>query len=84
MLIASLIPATEKESKVASQTVDAIKDSGIVDEAKSVGQQVGQDLKDSAMDSAQQVKNTAQESVEQVKQESQSSAQAVKDDAVSS
>lgn len=81
MLVSALIPASETEARAAQQAVGAIKDSGLVEEAKSVGQEMGQDLKDSAVDSAQQVKASAQDSVETVKQDGQSSAQTVKDEA---
>ena len=83
MLISALVPASEKEARVAQQAVDAAKEHGqpLVDEAKSVGQQVGQDLKESAQASAQQVKASAQDSVETVKAEGQSSAETVKQDA---
>ena len=83
MVISALLPASEKETRLAHQAVEAAKEHGqpVLEEAKSVGQQVGADLKDSAVESAQQVKDTAQESVATVKAEGQSSAQTVKDDA---
>jgi gas vesicle protein len=83
MLISALIPASEKETRVAQQAVDAAKEHGqpLVEEAKSVGQQMGADLKDSATESVQQVKDTAQDSVQNVKSEGQSSAQTVKQEA---
>jgi gas vesicle protein len=86
MLISALIPASDKETQVASHAVDVAKEHGqpLVDEAKSVGSQVGQDLKESAVESAQQVKDSAQESVETVKAEGQSSAATVKEQATPS
>jgi gas vesicle protein len=83
MVIASLIPASQKETETAQRAVEAMKEHGqpLVDEAKSVGQEMGQELKDSAVDSAQQVKAAVQESAENVKQEGQSSARTVKDEA---
>jgi len=86
MLLSALIPASEKEARVAGQAVEAAKEHGqpVIEEAKSVGQQIGADLKESATESAQQVKDTAQESVATVKAEGQSSAQTVKDDATPS
>jgi gas vesicle protein len=83
MLVSAVIPASEKEARVAGQAVEAAKEHGqpVLEEAKSVGQQIGADLKESATESAQQVKDTAQESVATVKAEGQSSAQTVKDDA---
>jgi polyhydroxyalkanoate synthesis regulator phasin len=81
-LIASLIPASEKESQAAQKLVETAKEQGqpIVEEAKSVGQEMGQELKDRAAEAGQEVKASAQESMEHVKQEGQSSAQDVKDD----
>jgi hypothetical protein len=77
-LVSSLMPATEKEAQGARQFVEAAKDSPVVDEAKSVGQEMGESLKESATDAAEQVKSTAQDSAETVKQEGQSSAETVK------
>ncbi len=83
MLLSALLPASDKETRVASKAVEAAKEHGqpVLDEAKSVGQQMGQELKESAAESAQQVKETAQASAETVKAEGQSSAQNVKQDA---
>jgi F0F1-type ATP synthase membrane subunit b/b' len=81
-LIASLIPASEKESQAAQKLVETAKEQGqpIVEEAKSVGQEMGQELKDKAAEAGQEIKASAQESMEHVKQEGQSSARDVKDD----
>jgi gas vesicle protein len=86
MLLSALIPASEKEARVAGQALEVAKEHGqpVLEEAKSVGQQIGADLKESATESAQQVKDTAQESVATVQAEGQSSAQTVKDDATPS
>ena len=86
MLLSALLPASDRETKVAGQAVQAAKEHGqpVVEEARSVGQQLGADLKESAVESAQQVKETAQSSVENVKAEGQSSAQTVKDEGQSS
>jgi ElaB/YqjD/DUF883 family membrane-anchored ribosome-binding protein len=83
MLIASLIPATEKETDAAKHAVDTAKEYGepLMDEAKSIGQDMGQNLKESATQAASEVKSTAQDSVQYVKEEAQSSAQNVKDQA---
>jgi ElaB/YqjD/DUF883 family membrane-anchored ribosome-binding protein len=77
-LISSLLPASEKEAQAAQQLVERAKESPVMDEAKSVGQEMGQNLKESAAERAQQVKSTAQDSAETVKQEGQSSAETVK------
>ena len=86
MLLSALLPASDRETKVAGQAVQAAKEHGqpVVEEARSVGQQLGAELKESAVESAQQVKETAQSSVENVKAEGQSSAQTVKDEGQSS
>lgn len=86
MLVSAVLPASEKETQLASKAVEAAKEHGqpVLEEAKSVGQEMGADLKESAAQSAQQVKDTAQESVENVKAEGQSSAQTVRQDATPS
>ncbi|MFD2079134.1 Protein of unknown function [Actinopolymorpha cephalotaxi] len=82
-LIGSLLPATQKETRVARQVVETAKEKGqpLVEEAKSVGQDVSQDLREHATEAAQEVRSTAEEGVRQVRDEGQSSAQNVKDDA---
>ncbi|WP_445255988.1 DUF3618 domain-containing protein [Nocardioides aurantiacus] len=83
LLVAGLLPPSEKEKQAAQRVVEAAQEHGqpLVDQARSVGQEIGQQLGDSAAQSAQQVKDSAQESVQHVKQEGQSSAATVKDDA---
>lgn len=82
MVIASLIPASEKEAQLAEQAVDAAKEHGqpVVDQAKSVGQEVGQNLKESATEAASDLKSSAQESAQTVKSEGQHAAGSVKQD----
>ena len=77
-LVSSLMPASEKEAQAAHQLVESAKDSRLADEARSVGQEMGQNLKESASEAADQVKSAAQDSAETVKQEGQSSAESVK------
>ncbi len=86
MLLSALLPASEREARLAHQAVEAAKEHGqpVLDEAKSVGRQVGADLKDSAVESAQQVKDTAAESAQTVKDQGQASAETVKDQGQSS
>jgi gas vesicle protein len=86
MIIAALLPASEKESQAAGRLVDAAKEHGqpLLDEAKSVGQEIGNDLGDSAAQAADKVKSQAQDSVSHVKDEGQSSASEVKDQATPS
>jgi ElaB/YqjD/DUF883 family membrane-anchored ribosome-binding protein len=85
MLIASLIPASEKETEAARRAVDAAKEHGqpVLDEAKSIGQDMGQNLKETATQAASDVQSTAQDSAQRVKDEGKSSAQTVKSDATS-
>lgn len=77
-LVSSMLPSSQKEARAAQQLVEAAKDHPIVDEARSVGQEMGQSLKESASDAAEQVKSRAQDSADTVKQEGQSSTEAVK------
>src|SRR3712207_312417 len=83
MVIASLIPASQREADAAHRVVETAKDKGqpLLDDAKQAGQQLGQDLKERATDAAQQVKDSATESAQQVKDEAQSSAESVKSEA---
>jgi gas vesicle protein len=86
MLASALIPASEKETRLASRAVDAAQEHGapLVDQATSVGQDIAGELKESATESVQQVKATAQDSAQTVKAEGQSSAETVKNDATPS
>ncbi|MBC7629908.1 DUF3618 domain-containing protein [Aeromicrobium sp.] len=83
LLISSLVPASDKEAKLAGQAVDAAKEHGqpLVDHAKSVGQEVGQDLKESATEAADDLKSSVQDSAKHVASEGQSAADSVKQDA---
>ena len=83
VVIAGLIPASQKEAQLASTVVDTVKDQGapLLDEAKSVGQQMGQDLKETAADAAAQVKDTAAGSADRLKDEGRSSAESVRSEA---
>ena len=83
MVIAALLPPSDKETRVAGTMVEAAREHGqpVLDEAKSIGQDMGQSLKESAVEAAQEVKQTAQQSGENVKQEGQSSVQTVKQEA---
>jgi ElaB/YqjD/DUF883 family membrane-anchored ribosome-binding protein len=86
MLIAALLPASEKEAQAAGSLVDAAKEHGqpLLDEAKSVGQDMAKDLGESASEAAQQVKSKAQDSASTVKDEGQSSVGQVKEQATPS
>ncbi|KAA1427304.1 DUF3618 domain-containing protein [Nocardioides antri] len=81
MVISALIPASQKEAEAAERLTEAVKDSSLADEAKSVGQEIGDNLKDKAAQAAQEVKSSAQDSAATLKEEGQSSAQNVKEEA---
>src|SRR6478752_3971709 len=79
LLLASLIPASNKEKEMAADVKD--KAQPLVDEATGVAKQVGENLKQPAMDAANAVKESAQDSMQTVKQDAQEAAGEVKDQA---
>lgn len=83
LVVASLLPASQREAEAAHRVVETAKDKGapLMDEARQAGQQLGQDLKERATEAAQQVKDSAADSAQQVKSEAQSSAESVKSEA---
>ena len=83
MVASALVSPSRKETEMARRLVDTAHEKGVVDEVKSVGQDMGQQLKEGAKEKAAEVQGTAQESAERVKAEGQNSAQSVKDDAQS-
>ncbi|MDR6972373.1 DUF3618 domain-containing protein [Leifsonia shinshuensis] len=78
-LVASLIPASNKEKELASSAKDAAQP--LLQEAADVGKQVANDLKEPAQQAVQSVKETAQEGVSTVKEEATDRASDVADDA---
>lgn len=78
-LVASLVPASEKEAELAAKAVDAAKEHGkpLAREAANVGSQIGQDLKERAQEAAESVKSTAAEAATTVQEEGRSSASTV-------
>jgi hypothetical protein len=80
VVVAGLIPASEAESRGARQVVDAAKDRGVVDAAKSAGQDLAGNLGDKAGEAVQEVKGTAQEGVDRVKGQASDSADRVRDE----
>jgi gas vesicle protein len=82
-LVSSLLPTSEKEKQLASQTEAAVKEHSqpLVDQAKNVAQEIGDNLKPAAQEAVESVKSTAQEGVASVKDESQSAAQDVQSQA---
>ena len=79
LVIAALIPATDAEQRASQKVVDAARPH--VEEAKSVGQEVGDNLKESATEAAQQAKKSAQGSAQRVQEEGKSSIATVKSEA---
>jgi gas vesicle protein len=80
VVVAGLIPASEAESRGARQVVDAARDSGAVDAAKSAGQDVAANLGDKASEAAEEVKERAQEGVDRVKSQASDSADRVRNE----
>jgi gas vesicle protein len=66
-LVASLIPASEKEEQLAASAKDAAQP--LVHEATDAAKQVASDLKEPAQNAAESVKNTAQDAAGTVKEE---------------
>ena len=68
LIVAALIPASEKEAVAAGHVVDAAKEHGqpVVDQAKSVAQDVVDGVKETAAEAAQEVKDTASDSAGKV------------------
>ena len=73
LVIASLIPASDKEARAAAQVVDTAKEKGqpLVEDAKAAAQDVAHSVAESARDAAATVKDTATESAERVRDEGQ-------------
>jgi len=84
LLVAAMMPATEREKQVARQAVDAAQEHGVVDQAKGMAQEVASEVKDSATSAAQEVKASAQESAQTVQEQGKHAAQDVKQDVSSS
>ncbi|WP_426623404.1 DUF3618 domain-containing protein [Leifsonia sp. McL0607] len=78
-LVASLIPASDREKQLASAAKDAAQP--VLREAAEVGKQVADDLKQPAQEAVGAVKETAQDSVETVKAEATDRASDIADDA---
>ena len=78
-LVSSLLPTSEKEKQLAAQAESAVREHSqpLVDQAKSVASEIGDNLKPAAQEAVESVKATAQEGVQTVKSEGQSAAQDV-------
>jgi hypothetical protein len=81
MVVSALIPASEPEAEAARRLTEAAEDHGLVDEAKAMGQRVGESLKVSAAEAADELKATVQDSAQTLKEEGRTSAEHVRDDA---
>jgi cell division septum initiation protein DivIVA len=83
MVLASLIPASEKEAVAAGKVLDAAKEQGqpLLEEAKGQAQQVAQQAGQAATEALQEVKDTAAEGADRVRSEGQSAAESVRDEA---
>jgi uncharacterized CHY-type Zn-finger protein len=66
-LVASLIPASEKEEQLAASAKEAAQP--LVHEVTDAARQVASDLKEPAQNAAESVKNTAQDAAATVKEE---------------
>ena len=78
-LVSSLMPASEKEKQLAQQAESAVKEhkDAILEPAKQMAQEIGDELKPAAQQAVEEVKSTAQDAAETVKSEGQSAAQDV-------
>jgi ElaB/YqjD/DUF883 family membrane-anchored ribosome-binding protein len=79
LLIASLIPASEKEKRIAADVKDQAQP--LVGEVTDAAKQVGEHLKEPARQAAESVKATATDAVDSVKADAQYAAGEVKDQA---
>ena len=82
-LISSLMPASEKERELAQQAETALKENkdAILDPAKQVAQEMGEELRPAAEQAVEEVKSSAQGAAETVKGEGKSAAQDVQGEA---
>ncbi|WP_343282185.1 DUF3618 domain-containing protein [Micrococcus sp. 2A] len=76
MLVSALIPASEVEQRAAERVKDHA--APLVDQAKHVAQEMGEDLKPLAQDAAQSVKDAAADAADHVKAEGADKAQGLK------
>lgn len=80
MLLASLLPATQREQDAAHTLRDRYEEP-VRSQLQEVGQEAKENLQGSAQAAAQEVKATAQDAAEQTKSSAQSSAETIKSDA---
>lgn len=80
MLLAALLPATEKEQQAAQELRDRYAEP-VKEELKSVGQQAREELQPKAQEAAERVKGTAQEGAQHTREEAQGTAQQLQGEA---
>jgi ElaB/YqjD/DUF883 family membrane-anchored ribosome-binding protein len=73
MLVASLLPTTEAESRAGERLAEQADK--VVEPLKETGREMGEDLKERAKEAAQEVKSTAQQAVESTKEQAKDSGQ---------
>lgn len=80
VVLAALIPASDKEARVAAQVVDTTKEKGqpLIADAKAAAQDVAHQVAESAGDAMSTVKDTAAESAQRVREEGKASADEVR------
>lgn len=73
LVIASLIPASDKEARAAAQALDTAKEQAqpMVEDAKQAAQDVGQSLKETATEAVGEVQGQAQSAAESVRSDAQ-------------
>ena len=75
-LVSSLLPASEKEKQLAQQAETAIRENkdALLEPAKQVAQEIGDELKPAAQQAVESVKATAQDAASTVAEEGKSAA----------
>jgi hypothetical protein len=75
-LVSSLLPASEKERQLAQQAETAIRENkdALIEPAKQVAQEIGDELKPAAQQAVESVKATAQDAASTVTEEGKSAA----------
>ena len=78
-LVSSLLPASQKEQELAQQAETMLRENkdALLQPAKEVAQEVGEQLKPAAQEAVESVKSTAQDAAQTVKEEGQSAVQDV-------
>jgi hypothetical protein len=78
-LVSSLLPASERERQLAQQAEAAVRENkdALLQPAKQVAQEVGEELRPAAQQAVEEVRSTAQDAAATVKDEGQSAVQDV-------